>query len=239
MRLNRYLSVCGYTSRRKAEMAIRAGHVKVNGFIVTDPAATVDPERDTVTIDGVTFVITTQRRYYVMNKPIGVIVSRGDTHERVTVYDLLGPETRGVVSAGRLDAYTSGVLIFSDDGKMVHRLTHPSFGVEKVYCAEVEGKVGKEDVQRLKEGLILNDGLTAPVNMKICQSWDDCSIVEVAMHEGRKRQVRRMLAHIGHPVRMLERISFGCVTLKNIPLGEYRDLSIGEIECLKKMVDLL
>ena len=220
-------------------MVIREGRVKVNEVVVTDPAAAVDPERDTVTIEGVPLVITPKKRYYVMNKPIGVIVSRGDTHGRVTVYDMLGPETRGVFSVGRLDAGTSGVLLFSDDGKMVHRLTHPSFGVIKVYRAEVEGKVGKEDVLRLKEGIMLDDGPTAPATMKICQSRDDCSIVDISMHEGRKRQVRRMLAQIGHPVRVLERIAFGCITVQDITSGKYRDLYTEEIECMKKSVDLL
>ncbi|GAG32983.1 unnamed protein product, partial [marine sediment metagenome] len=158
MRLNRYISASGYTSRRKGEKIIREGRVKVNGAVVADPARTIDPSRDAVSIDGELLVINREKRYYIMNKPMGVIVSRIDTHGRPTVIDLLGSETKGVFPVGRLDANTSGVLLFTDDGDLAYRLTHPSFGVEKVYSAEVEGLVSTKDAQRVREGLILDDG---------------------------------------------------------------------------------
>ena len=237
MRLNRYLSASGYTSRRKGEVIIREGRVMVNDVVVTDPAKSVDPDIDTVIIGGVPLVINSIKRYYVMNKPPGVIVSRSDTHGKDTVYDILGIETRGVFSVGRLDANTSGVLLFTDDGELAYRLTHPSFGVEKVYRARVKGKVSKKDIQKLKEGLILDDGPTAPAAMKICESGKDSSVVEITMHEGRKRQVRRMLAHIGHPVRMLERVSFGGIEARDILPGNYRALNNKEIENLKRSIN--
>ena len=237
MRLNRYLSASGYSSRRKGEVIIREGRVMVNDVVVTDPAKIVDTGTDTVTIGGVPLVINSKKRYYVMNKPPGIIVSRSDTHGKDTVFDILGSETRGVFSVGRLDADTSGVLLFTDDGELTYQLTHPSFGVEKVYRAEVKGNVSKKDIQKLKEGLILDDGPTAPATMKICENGKDSSVVEITMHEGRKRQVRRMLAHIGHPVRMLERVSFGGIKACNIPQGKYKPIKAEEIERLKMKVE--
>ena len=239
MRLNRYLSASGYTSRRKGEEIIRGGRISVNGVVVTDPAKSVEPGIDTVTVDGVPLLINTGKRYYVMNKPTGVIVSRGDTHGRATVYDLLGPETKGVFPVGRLDANTSGVLLFTDDGELAHRLTHPSFGVKKVYRAEVKGKVGKRDIQRLKEGLVLDDGTTAPADMVIYGSDSEVSLIEITLKEGRKRQVRRMLEFIGHPVRALERVSFGEINASGVPPGRYRALEAGEIESLKEKISLV
>ena len=234
MRLNRYISVCGVTSRRKSEAIILDGRVVVNNSIVTDPALNVDPENDVVTLDGNPLVINPEKRYYILNKPVGVIVSVGDTHGRKTVIDLLGVETNGVFPVGRLDADTSGVLLLTDDGDLAHRLMHPSFGVDKVYRAEVAGKVNKEDVRRIRKGLTLDDGPTAPAEMRVLKSEENSSLVEITIHQGRKRQVRRMLKHIGHPVRTLERISFGGITARGVPPGAYRPLEAHEIEMLKK-----
>ncbi|MFC1691940.1 pseudouridine synthase [Candidatus Latescibacterota bacterium] len=238
MRLNRYISASGYASRRKGEKIIREGMVRVNGTVVTDPARTIEPSRDSVSIDGELLVINREKRYYILNKPMGVIVSRIDTHGRPTVIDLLGSETKGVYPVGRLDANTYGVLLFTDDGDLAYRLTHPSFGVEKVYRAEVESRVSTKDVQRVHEGLILEDGPTVPAKMNIIESGEDVSLIEITMHEGRKRQVRRMLARLGHPVKVLERISFGGITADDLPLGGYRPLYDKEIETLKKTVSL-
>jgi len=237
MRLNRFLSASGYSSRRKGEEVIRSGRVTVNGVVVTDPAVRVDPGSDIVAVDGVGLTVGGERRYYAMNKPTGVIVSRGDTHGRATVYDFLGPETNGVFSVGRLDADTSGLLLFTDDGDMAHRLTHPSFGVEKVYRAEVEGRVGEREARLVREGLVLEDGPAAPAEMRVLESDDRCSIVEITLHEGRKRQVRRMFERLGHPVRQLERIAFGGITTGGIPLGGYRALTAGEVEKLRKRLE--
>ena len=238
MRLNRYLSVSGYTSRRKGEAVIYEGRVEVNGIVVSDPAVQVSPDIDTITVDSKPLVINPEKRYYIMNKPMGAIVSRGDTHGRPTVFDMLGFETKGVFPVGRLDADTYGVLLFTDDGKLAYRLTHPSFGVEKVYRAEVEGKVSTDDIQRMQDGLKLNEGSAAPASMKILESGEDGSIVEITVHEGRKRQIRRMLGCLRHFVRTLERISFGGITAADVPLGSYRPLRMEEIEHLKKAVSL-
>jgi len=236
MRLNRYVASSGAASRRRGEDIIRNGRVAVNGAVVTDPARRIDPGVDTVTLDGVPLVIRREKRYYIMNKPTGTIVSVGDTHGRPTVIDLLGVEAEGVFPVGRLDADTSGVLLLTDDGDLAHRLMHPSFGIEKVYRAEVEGKVTVSDVRAMRKGLVLEDGPTAPAELRIIEGDDNGSLVEIIIHQGRKRQVRRMLKHIGHPVRTLERISFGGITARELPLGVYRALDSVEIDRLKRMV---
>jgi len=238
LRLNRYISASGVASRRKAESIIRAGRIGVNGEIITDPANNINPERDKITLDGSHLVINSQKRYYILNKPTGVIVSIGDTHGRATVIDLMDEETKSVFPVGRLDKNTSGVLLLTDDGDLAHRLTHPSFGVKKVYRAEVAGKINEKDIQKIREGLTLDDGPTAPAEMKVLECNKNSSIVEITIHQGRKRQVRRMLKHIGHPVRTLERISFGGITAQDLPLGTYRPLKDGEVEMLKKMVNI-
>ena len=236
MRLNRYMSMAGVSSRRKGETLIRDGRISVNGVTVTDPAFRVDVDADTVTFDGrpLTPVREDARRYIILNKPTGVIVSRGDTHGRATVFDLLGEGMESVFPVGRLDADTSGVLLLTDDGDLAYRLTHPSFGVEKVYRAEVSGKVTDEDVDAFAGGIELDDGPAAPARMTIIDSGEDVSLVTVIMHQGRKRQVRRMLEKIGHPVRVLERISFGGINAENLPLGSYRMLAPEEVRRLKE-----
>jgi len=233
LRLNRYISVCGIASRRKGEVIIRDGRITVNGVVITDPACNVDPEKDSVSLDATPVIFTPKRRYYVLNKPAGVIVSRGDTHGRSTVFDLLGDDTKGVFPVGRLDADTTGILLLTDDGDLAYRLTHPSYGVEKIYRAEVTGMVTKKDIHTLGEGILLDDGPSAPAYMTLQDSSSEGSLVEIVMHEGRKRQVRRMLREIGHPVRVLERVSFCGITAGNLPLGAYRPLTGDEIAHLK------
>jgi len=252
LRLNRYLSVSGCSSRRKGEEAIRAGRVAVNGEAVLDPAFDVAPGADRVTLDGGPLEVSGKRRYILLNKPVGVIVSRGDTHGRITVFDLLGGTGKGVFPAGRLDTDTSGALLLTDDGDLAFRLTHPSFGVEKVYRAVVKGEVTREDVRKMERGIMLDDGPTAPASMlvlgrdqapQIVQSArsgprSETSTVELTLHQGRKRQVRRMFDRIGHPVISLERISFGGITIEGVPPGVFRPLDDEEAERLRASVSL-
>ena len=235
MRLNRYISASGFASRRRGEVYIREGRVRVNGEAVTDPARDIFPDRDQVTLDGNLLRVNPEKRYYVLNKPTGVIVSMSDTHGRANVQNLLGEETRGVFPVGRLDADTSGVLLFTDDGDLAHRLTHPSFGVEKIYRAEVRGRVNGEDVRRIGEGIVLDDGPAAPAHLCILESAEETSTVEITLHQGRKRQVRRMLEAVGHPVITLERSTFDGITAKGLPPGSYRSLTREEVERLKEL----
>lgn len=236
MRLNRYLSVSGYSSRRRGEEVIRAGRVSVNGEVIVDPAHDVVPGRDRVLLDGCLLEASGTRRYLLLNKPTGVIVSRIDTHGRITVSDLLGKAGEGVFPVGRLDANTSGALLLTDDGDLAYRLTHPSFGVEKVYRAVVRGRVTLDDVRKIEMGIVLDDGPTAPASLRVLGRDRETSSVELTLHQGRKRQVRRMLDRIGHPVITLERISFGGITAEGMPSGAYRPLTDEEVKCLKAAV---
>lgn len=238
MRLNRYIASCGIASRRKAEALIHEGRISVNGYVAEHPAQEIDLTADTVTFDGSPLLYTGNKRYFVMNKPMGVLVSARDTHGRSTVYDIFQEDMRGIFPAGRLDADTTGVLIFTDDGDLSFRLTHPSYGVDKVYAAEVAGRITDDDIKKMRGGLTLEDGPTAPAHLKIIESGDDSSFVELTIHQGRKRQVRRMFQHIGHPVKSLERLSFGGITVRGLPLGAYRPLEPDEIDLLKKTVGL-
>ncbi len=238
MRLNRFLSMSGYISRRKGEDIIRAGRVLVNGTVVTDPASDVEPERDVVVVDGRVLQVEPERKYLLLNKPVGFIVSVGDTHGRATVLDLIGSEAGRVFPVGRLDANTSGVLLLTDDGELAYRLTHPSYGVEKLYRAVIRGRIGSGVVRMVAAGIELEDGVTAPARLRILQAGDTASIVELTLHEGRKRQVRRMLEALGHTVIKLERMSFGGLTAKGLRPGSYRELTPGEVARLKKLTGL-
>lgn len=237
MRLNRYLSVSGYISRRKGEEIIRAGEVKVNGAVVTDPAHNVDPERDMVTVDGRPLLVEPERRYLLLNKPVGYIVSVGDPHGRPTVLNLIGPDAGRVFPVGRLDSNTSGVLLLTDDGELAYRLTHPSYGVEKVYRVVVRGRLTIGSVRRVASGIELEDGMTAPAGMTVLEAGETVSTAELTLHEGRKRQVRRMMEALGHTVIALERISFGGLTAKGLRPGAYRDLHSKEIAHLRRLTD--
>ncbi len=237
MRLNRFLSAAGAASRRHAEDFIRAGRVTVGGETVTDPARDVSPDTDHVEFDGKVLRVSTEKRYFIMNKPVGTIVSRGDTHGRKTVYDLLGREADGVFAVGRLDYDTSGLLLFTDDGDLAHRLTHPSWEVEKVYRATVKGLVGRGAVTAVKKGMMLDDGPASPAEMRILDADRKRSTVELTIHEGRKRQVRRMLAALGHRVITLDRRVFGGIDLAGLK-QRYRPLTTAEINSLKRQVGL-
>jgi len=203
---------------------------------VTDPARAVTPGQDVVTLDGRPLSAETPRRYFVLNKPAGCIVSRGDTHGRATIYDLLAPEDRDVFPVGRLDAATTGVLILTDDGDLAHRLMHPSWEIGKLYRAEITGELTAAAVRSLETGIELDDGLTFPAAVKVLSSGENISIVEIVIHEGRKRQVRRMFKAIGNPVRDLVRISFAGITAAGLPLGSYRPLTAHEVAMLQQAV---
>ena len=236
MRLNRFLSVSGAASRRKGEDLIRDGRVVVNGEPVIDPARDVNPEQDVVTLDGRVLSAAAPRRYFVMNKPTGCIVSRGDTHQRQTIYDLLAPGDRDVFPVGRLDADTTGVLILTDDGDLAHRLMHPSWEIDKVYRAEIAGELTEATVRALETGIELDEGKTSPATVRKLSSKEWVSLVEITIHEGHKRQVRRMFQAVGHHVRGLARISFDGITVRGLPIGSYRPLIAEEIDMLQRSV---
>jgi 23S rRNA pseudouridine2605 synthase len=228
MRLNAFLARAGVASRRRADELIKAGRVTVNG----EPGQlnTVVGSHDRVDVDG--RQVERQRlRYVLLHKPAGVLTTASDPHGRPTVVELVPDEPR-VVPVGRLDADTTGALLLTNDGDLAHRLAHPRYGVEKTYVAEVEGDPDETALQRLREGLELDDGPTAPARARRLGRGR----VELVLHEGRKHQVKRMLAAVGHPVERLHRSAYAGVTLEGLEPGACRELTDREVEQLRRTV---
>jgi 23S rRNA pseudouridine2605 synthase len=224
VRLNAYLARAGVASRRKADELIKAGRVRVNGE--TGQLNTFVSTGDRVEVDG--REVSPQRLAYVLfHKPAGVVTTASDPQGRPTVVDLVAHDVR-VVPVGRLDAETTGALLLTNDGDLAHRLAHPKYEVEKVYEAEVEGEPSDEALRRLAEGVELEDGLTAPAAVRRLGP----SKIELSIHEGRNRQVRRMLEAVGHPVRRLHRSRYAGLTVTELAPGEWRELRDDELAAL-------
>jgi 23S rRNA pseudouridine2605 synthase len=224
MRLNAFLARAGVASRRGADELIKAGRVTVNG----EPGQlnAVVGARDQVELDG--REVERQRlRYVLLHKPAGVVTTARDPRGRPTVVELVPDEPR-VVPVGRLDADTTGALLLMNDGQLAHRLAHPRYGVEKTYVAEIEGDPDEDALQRLRDGLELDDGRTAPAGARRLGPGR----VELVLHEGRKHQVKRMLAAVGHPVTRLHRSEYAALTLEGLEPGECRELEPSEVEQL-------
>jgi 23S rRNA pseudouridine2605 synthase len=224
VRLNAYLARAGVASRRKADELIKAGRVRVNG----EPGQlnTFVGARDRVEVDG--REVARQRLAYVLlHKPAGVVTTASDPQGRPTVVDLVAHEVR-VVPVGRLDVDTTGALLLTNDGDLAHRLAHPKYEVEKVYEAEVEGEPSAASLRRLAEGVELEDGVTAPATVRRLGP----STIELSIHEGRNRQVRRMLEAVDHPVRRLHRSRYAGLTVDDLAPGEWRELGESEVEAL-------
>ncbi|HXP99922.1 MAG TPA: pseudouridine synthase [Solirubrobacteraceae bacterium] len=235
MRLGKYLAHSGVASRRAAEAMIRDGRVTVAGKIVLDPALDVN-EQCVVKADGRPLGGLQMHVVYALNKPLGVLSTAKDTHGRPTVVSLIADTLAGtgersrLYPVGRLDADSTGLILLSNDGALAHRLTHPSFEVQKTYRARVGGgSVGEQALRRLREGVSLEDGTTAPARVRRVGS----DVLELTIHEGRNRQVRRMCEAMGHPVRELERVAFGPLKLGDLAPGAYRRLSEREVERLR------
>jgi 23S rRNA pseudouridine2605 synthase len=227
MRLVKFVASAGVASRRASEELIRTGRVAVNGETVTDPARDVG-DADAVAVDGEPISQPSERIVYAVNKPLGVVSTVRDTHDRPTVVSLV-PSVARLYPVGRLDADTSGLILLTNDGQLAHRLTHPSFEVPKTYRVKVAGgPVGDSALGALRGGVDLEDGRTAPARVRAVAR----DTLEITIHEGRKRQVRRMCDAVGHPVRRLERIAFGPLRLGDLRSGAHRRLSGGEVRSL-------
>jgi 23S rRNA pseudouridine2605 synthase len=230
MRLNAYLARAGVASRRKADVLVREGRVQVNG--TPGELNTVVGARDVVEVDGER--VRLQRLAHVLlNKPPGVVTTASDPHGRRTVVDLVPSEPR-VVPVGRLDADTTGALLLTNDGDLAHRLAHPRYGVPKVYEAAVEGAPSRNDLAKLRTGVELEDGMTAPAEVRLVGPGR----IELTLHEGRKHQVKRMCEAIGHPVRRLHRSRYADLGLDGLGPGEWRELSAEEVAGLRRAVGL-
>ncbi len=257
-RLQKILAQAGVASRRAAEEIIAAGRVAVNGTVVKEMGVRADPSKDTITVDGRPLAVSTGAAktggmiYLMLNKPRGVVSTAKDTHGRTTVLDLIGkiegePRRAGrpipspnarIYPVGRLDADTTGLLLLTNDGDLTFRLTHPRFGVEKEYRAVVRGRPPEQALQKLREGIEIEGELTAPAVVDWLGTREGSTLLRVVIHEGRKRQVRLMLAAVGHPVVELQRVRFGPMTLGDLEVGKWRTLALHEVHALRKAVKL-
>jgi 23S rRNA pseudouridine2605 synthase len=227
-RLQKILARAGFGSRRASEALIAAGRVRVNGEVATlgDRA---DPETDRIEVDGAVVGVRLGLVHYLLNKPAGVVTTASDPHGRPTVVELVPAEPR-VFPVGRLDAETEGLLLLTNDGELAHQLTHPSFGVDKEYLAEVQGRPTRGALRRLREGVDLEDGPTAPAKVSVVGE----RLLRITIHEGRNRQVRRMCDAVGHPVRRLVRVRIGPIADRRLAPGEWRALEQDEVRALER-----
>ena len=243
-RLNRYLARAGVASRRGADELIASGAVRVNG----KPAVmgtVIDPDQDKVTVDGKSVRPPTTHRYVMLNKPLGVITTSRDESSRKTVLDVIGEEGKHghrLFSVGRLDGDSTGLLLLTDDGDLAYRLTHPRFKVAKEYEVVVAGLLASREVKSLRDGVKLDDGVTAPADVEVVRSTKGThdsgrAELRVVIREGRHRQVRRMLEAVGHKVLALRRTGFGPLRLGRLKPGGWRLLSEGEIQALRRATE--
>jgi 23S rRNA pseudouridine2605 synthase len=234
-RLQKVLAHAGVASRRHCEELIVQGRVQVNGKVVRELGTRVDPGTDRITVDGRPIRLE-QHVYLLLYKPTGVITSVSDPQGRRVVTDLLKGVKERVYPVGRLDYDTSGLLLMTNDGELANMLAHPSYEIDKVYRAWVRGIPSPEKVDRLARGIKLEDGMTAPARARLLKTAaaGDRALLELTIHEGRNRQVRRMCEAIGHPVLTLERVKLGFLTLEGLEPGQYRPLTTAEVERLKR-----
>ena len=231
MRLAKYLAHAGVASRRACEALIAAGRVGVDGRTVTDPARAVD-EHSRVTLDARPLAGPEPRVCFVVNKPVGVVSTARDTQRRPTVLGLVPARGLRLYPVGRLDADTSGLILLTNDGELANRLTHPSFEVAKTYRARLAGgPVGPAALSALRSGVELEDGRTAPARVRRLGAHE----IELTIHEGRNRQVRRMCAAVGHPVTALRRVGFGPLRLGRLAAGGHRRLNADELRSLRAL----
>ena len=234
-RLQKYLASAGVASRRASEILIREGRVSVNGKVVQELGTKVEPGKDSVLVDGKPVQQEEQLVYLLMNKPVGYVTTVKDTHNRLTVMDLVSDVPYRLFPVGRLDYETEGLLLLTNDGEFAYRMTHPKFKMVKTYVATVQGNVTKERLALLQNGVELEDGVTAPADVKILRRENHKTVVEISIHEGRNRQVRRMFDAIGHKVLLLRRVRFGALDLGDLKRGEWRELTPEEVAELKKL----
>jgi len=223
IRLQKHLARAGIASRRAAEQVILDGRVRVNGQVVTELGVRVDPAVDEVRVDGrpVTAAPTV---WIALNKPRGYVCTRRDPQRRHTVYELLPAEYRSLFTVGRLDAESEGLLLLTNDGDAANRMLHPRYGVRRVYLADVEGVVTRDVLRRLLDGVQLEDGPARAIEAHTLSTWQGGSRLRLILAEGRKREVRRLLDVVGHPVKRLRRERYGPINLGKLRVGEWRRL---------------
>ncbi len=238
VRLNRYLSMCGVASRRKADELILQGRVKVNGLVVKELGWRVDPKRDVVEVDGKE-VKPLKYRYIILYKPCCYLTSLGDPKEgKKTIKELIKDIPERVYPAGRLDYNAEGLLILTNDGELAHRIMHPRHKLPKVYLVWVSGKVSKETIDAMKGGAVLEDGFAKPDSVKLVKHGKDNSLLEIVFHEGRKHIVKRFVSHFGRKVIRLKRVAIGPIGLGSLKPGQWRDLTREELKSLRQALHM-
>jgi 23S rRNA pseudouridine2605 synthase len=231
-RLQKIISAAGITSRRASEALIINGQVAVNGIVVTELGSKADPIKDTITVDGKALKISAQRLYILLNKPPGYITALKDSQDRPLVTDLLKDVPERVYPVGRLDYNTEGLLLLTNDGEWANCLMHPRNEIEKEYHVRVRGKVIDQQMKRMAEGVVLEDGKTAPAVVNLVKSGEQNDWISVAIHEGRNRQVRRMCEAVSLSVVRLKRIRYGSLMLGTLRAGQFRYLTDAEVRQL-------
>lgn len=239
MFLSRFISKTGFLSRRKATLCIKQGCVKINGKIVTQPSSIINPGNDRITFNNKLLRLKSSHTYLLLNKPKGVICTRSDPHATKTIYDLIPEKYRHLHNVGRLDKDTEGLLLLTTDGDLTYVLTHPKFEHEKEYRVIIDGRLTNQEKIALENGIELEDGKTSKASIIIKKHEGGknrpITCLNITIHEGKKRQIKRMFQKVEHHVICLTRIRLGTLTLNNIKTGTYRMLAEKEIEKLKKI----
>lgn len=232
MRINKYIAQAGVASRRKADELIACGNVRVNGAVLKEPGYNV-AEDDVVEVNGHRIQAETKKVYILLNKPEGYVTTVSDDRDRATVMDLVEDVDARIFPVGRLDYNTSGLLILTNDGDFAYRLTHPKHEMPKTYRAWVSGVLSKEKCARLENGVDIGGYVTSKAKVSVIRGLPKSTIVDITIHEGKNRQVRKMFKAVGNPVQELTRIAIGNVRLGRLAEGHYRKLTHEEIEYLK------
>ncbi|AGB18955.1 pseudouridine synthase [Thermoanaerobacterium thermosaccharolyticum] len=233
-RLQKYLAECGIASRRKSEQLILDGKIKVNGTVIKNLGIKIDPDKDIVEYDGRVVAKVQHNIYIMLNKPTGFITTVKDQFGRPSVLDIIKIKDR-IYPVGRLDYDTSGLLLLTNDGDIANKLMHPKHEIDKVYIAKIRGIPDDKDLDRFRNGLLLDNRLTAKAKIEILKKINNDALVKIVIHEGRNRQIRRMCELIGHPVMTLKRIKIGDLELGNLKVGQWRYLSGEEVQYLKNL----
>ena len=234
VRLQKYLAECGVASRRAAEKLIQDGAVSVNGVVVTELGTKVDEYADSVAVNGKPVRPEAEKHYIAYNKPIGEVTTVSDPEGRATVMDKFRDYPVRLFPIGRLDYDSEGLLLLTNDGDLMNRLLHPSREVDKVYLVRASNQVTDEEIARLRRGVIIEGKMTSPAQARLVRREAFASVLLITIHEGRNRQVRKMVEAIGHQVVSLKRVEFGPVSLGDLPRGKWRRLTDVEVQKLKK-----
>jgi len=235
VRLNKYIAQSGVASRREADRLIEAGRVKVNGKVISELGSKIEDREDRVWVDGKTIKPVEETIYLMLNKPLGYLVTRKDPFKRTTIFNLLLEEFPRVFPVGRLDYDSEGLLLLTNDGELTNRLLHPRYNIKKVYRVKVKGTPDSSAIDRLAKGIYLDNKKTSPAVIRKLGGSNQVTILSFEIHEGRKREVRRMCEAIGCPVMQLKRIKFAGLVLGKLKSGQWRHLSPAEVKNLKRL----